>query len=58
LGKCHLTAALPILVGAAPLGALLVRFRDAEGSHLMPVLLVTVWILGALGGAFVGAKRN
>jgi ABC-type proline/glycine betaine transport system permease subunit len=43
-----------IVVGAAPLGVLISRFRDTNDSHLMPVLVVLSWILGVLAGCYLG----
>ncbi|MER2511099.1 lysophosphatidic acid receptor [Nitrosomonas ureae] len=43
-----------IVVGAAPLGVLISRFRDTNDSHLMPVLVVLSWILGVLAGCYSG----
>lgn len=51
-------AALLILVGAAPLGLLFTLFRDREGSHLMPVLMVVLWALGTVAGASLAAGRR
>ena len=43
-----------ILIGAAPLGILISQFRDTNGSHLMPVLVVFSWIIGILAGYYWG----
>lgn len=42
------------LCGAAPIGSLIMRFRDSSGSHLFPVLIVCGWIAGTLAGLFLG----
>ena len=41
---------LSVILGAAPLGTLLLMFRDKSGSHLMPVLIATSWLAGCLAG--------
>ena len=43
-----------ILIGAAPLSMLMTQFRDTNGSHLMPVLVVVSWLLGAIAGCHLG----
>ena len=43
-----------IFVGAAPLGILISQFRDTNGSHLMPILVVFSWIIGILAGYYWG----
>lgn len=43
-----------ILIGAAPLGMLMTQFRDTNGSHLMPVLVVVSWFLGSIAGCYLG----
>lgn len=43
-----------ILFGAAPLGVLMTQFRDTNGSHLMPTLMVLSWIIGILAGCYLG----
>lgn len=43
---------VPVILGAAPLGALITRFRDPSGSHLFPVLIVCAWAAGAWAGSF------
>jgi hypothetical protein len=45
------------LVGAVPMASMLVRFRDNEGSHLLPIALVLLWCGAALWGGWVGALR-
>lgn len=47
-----------MLGGAAPLGLLFVQFRNAEGSHLMPVLVVLAWAAGTVLGAWLAARRE
>lgn len=42
------------LIGAAPLGMLMTQFRDTNGSHLMPVLVVVSWLLGSIAGCYLG----
>ena len=47
------------LIGAAPLGMLMTQFRDTNGSHLMPVLVVVSWLLGSIAGCYLGKlSRN
>lgn len=43
-----------ILIGAAPLGLLITRFRDTNDSHLLPILIVSDWIIGILAGFYFG----
>jgi hypothetical protein len=43
-----------VLIGAIPIALLLVQFRDKEGSHLMPILVVIAWMLGMLLGHRLG----
>lgn len=43
-----------IVMGAAPLGALIMQFRDTNGSHLMPILIVTGWLIGIFVGWYLG----
>ncbi len=43
-----------ILIGAAPLGILISQFRDTNGSHLMPILVVFSWVIGILSGYYWG----
>jgi hypothetical protein len=58
LRDARLVFCFPAL-GAAPVAGLFVQFRNSEGSHLGAVLLVTCWGLGALVGAWLGARpRN
>lgn len=47
-----------ILAGAAPVGALLVQFRDKGDSHLMPILLVGSWVIGTLIGSYLGRRYS
>ncbi|NBQ69991.1 MAG: lysophosphatidic acid receptor [Nitrosomonadaceae bacterium] len=41
-------------IGAAPLGLLIIQFRDTNGSHLMPILIVTGWLIGICAGCYWG----
>lgn len=50
--------ALWTAVGALPMAMLLVQFRDADDSHLMPILVCTTWCLGIVSGHFVGGLRS
>lgn len=51
--------ALEAIAGAGPLGLLLMRFRDANDSHLKPILIVCAWAAGAwLGGRAFGKKAD
>lgn len=43
-----------LVIGALPLGLLMMQFRDTSGSHLMPVLVVLSWLLGIAAGYFWG----
>jgi len=43
-----------ITIGAAPLGLLITRFRDTNDSHLLPILIVSGWIIGILAGFYFG----
>ncbi|GAA4430519.1 hypothetical protein [Acidovorax lacteus] len=44
-------SAAAVVVGVLPLSLLLVQFRDASGSHAMPIALVLSWAAAiALGG--------
>ncbi|MGE5089376.1 MAG: lysophosphatidic acid receptor [Candidatus Levyibacteriota bacterium] len=47
---------LLIVAGATPIGALVVQFRDKDGSHLMPVLIVCAWVAGATLGRYLVRK--
>ncbi len=42
-----------IACGTAPLGALITQFRDSNGSHLMPVLVVLTKLIGIIAGYFL-----
>ena len=42
-----------ILLGAAPLGILIMQFRDNNDSHLLPVLMVICWLIGVIAGFFL-----
>jgi hypothetical protein len=42
-----------IFIGAAPLGLLITRFRDTNDSHLMPILIVSGWMIGILAGFYI-----
>jgi|GEM_PF-3283379 len=53
-GKGAIDNCILILLGAAPLGMLMTQFRDTNGSHLMPILVVFSWILGIISGYFLG----
>ena len=47
-----------ILCGAAPLGALITQFRDSNGSHLMPILVVFTWLMGIIAGYFLAKTSS
>ncbi len=47
-----------ILVGAMPLGILMMQFRDTNGSHLLPTLMVMSWIIGISAGCYLGKLRG
>jgi hypothetical protein len=42
-----------VLIGAMPTGALISLFRDKDGSHLMPLLMVGAWVAGASLGRYL-----
>lgn len=44
---------LLVIVGALPIGALVSLFRDKDGSHLMPILMVGAWVAGAWLGRYL-----
>lgn len=44
--------------GAAPLGGILMLFRDKQDSHLMPILMVVAWAAGLAVGHFVALKTR
>ncbi|MGZ3649862.1 MAG: hypothetical protein ACXVB9_01780 [Bdellovibrionota bacterium] len=46
-----------LLIGATPLGAILVQFRDKNDSHLLSILLVCGWMAGAAAGAWLGSPK-
>ena len=48
-------AGLTVAYGAAPLGAIMMMFRDKSDSHLMPILVVLSWLAGILAGHFLAA---
>lgn len=43
-----------VVIGAAPLGMLMTQFRDTNGSHLMPILVMVSWLLGLTAGCYLG----
>jgi hypothetical protein len=43
-----------VVIGAAPLGMLMMQLRDTNGSHLMPILVVVSWLLGLTAGCYLG----
>jgi len=47
---------LLIIVGAYPIGHVITMFRDKNDSHLMPILIVCLWLLGILAGHYLAAK--
>ena len=50
--------AVPLILGALPIAATLVQFRDKENSHLMPILMVGAWALGILLGNYLGSRLS
>lgn len=50
--------ALLALVGALPVGSLMVRFRDSSGSHLMAILIVGSWVVGTGLGVYLGHRSK
>jgi hypothetical protein len=50
--------ALPIIVGAAPIGGLITMFRDKDDSHLTSVLVVSAWAVAVLAGQWLGRRRD
>ncbi len=47
-----------VLLGAAPVALLVVQFRDKEGSHAAPVLLVCAWAASILLGWHFARRRD
>ena len=47
-----------VLLGAAPIGWLLTRFRDKNDSHLMSILIVAGWVAGTLAGHALASMRG
>lgn len=47
-----------LFTGAAPLGALMTRFRDANDSHLKPILVVCAWACGILAAYFYWSRAS
>lgn len=43
-----------LVIGALPLGLLMMQFRDTNGSHLLPVTVVLSWLLGIAAGYLWG----
>lgn len=52
-GKGTLDSCIFILCGAAPLGILITQFRDNNDSHLLPILMVSSWLIGIISGYFL-----
>lgn len=52
-GKGALDSCFFILCGAAPLGILITQFRDHNDSHLLPILMVSSWLVGIISGYFL-----
>lgn len=52
-GKRALDSCFFILCGAAPLGILITQFRDNNDSHLLPILMVSSWLIGIISGYFL-----
>ena len=46
------------MLGAAPLGAVMLLFRDRNDSHLMPALVVASWAAGLAAGTWLAARRT
>ncbi len=55
--KSFSMAASTVIVGALPMAKMMVGFRDKDDSHLMPILMVSCWMLGALVGAWLGSSK-
>ncbi len=47
-----------VMVGASPLGLLMMRFRDKNDSHLFPILIVCSWVAGAALGWFLNRRQE
>lgn len=47
---------LLVLLGAMPVGALLLQFRDKDNSHVMSFVVVGAWVAGTLIGHYVGGR--
>ncbi len=52
-GKGALDSCFFILCGAAPLGILITQFRDNNDSHLLPILMVSSWLIGIISGYYL-----
>lgn len=51
-------AAFSVPLGLLPLGSLLVQFRDAAGSHAMPIALVLGWGLAVALGTLLARRAG
>lgn len=51
------SAAAAIFVGAGPIGSMITLFRDKNDSHLLPILVVVSWAMGAALGIWWGRGR-
>lgn len=49
---------LLVLCGALPLGSIIVRFRDKNDSHLMPIMIAASWLAGILIGRLLVRKAD
>ena len=47
-----------VVLGMLPLGALLTQFRNREGSHLAPTVVVLAWVAGVALGAWLGRRAK
>lgn len=47
-----------VAAGALPMAALFVQFRDAAGSHALPVALALGWLVAGGVGAWAAGRRG
>lgn len=47
-----------VLFGVAPIAVLVAQFRDKEGSHAMPILLVCGWTASVLLGWWLARRQG
>ena len=57
-GEAGDRACFQAMLGAAPVGAVMLPFRDGNDSHLMPALVVAWWAAGLAAGTWLAARRT